>query len=115
MADTGWFADLLKESLSGVGFFADYVQLHFNLNPLLNVYSPIRLTVDGATRSTGEDDFPRALVGQMHKRVAKITIEPEECIAIHFRDGSILAFATAKKAGLAEAFTLFTKSGVYEE
>jgi hypothetical protein len=115
MSDVGWFADLLKESLSGVGFFADYVQLHFNLNPLLNVYSPMRVTVDGSSAASGDSDFPRALLGQMHKRVAKVTIEPDESISIHFRDGSVLAFATAKRAGLAEAFTLFTNAGVYEE
>jgi len=115
MADVGWFADLLKESLSGVGFFADYVQLHFNLNPLLNVYSPMRVTVDGSSAASGDSDFPRALLAQMQKRVAKVTIEPEESISIHFRDGSVLAFATAEKAGLAEAFTLFTNAGVYEE
>ena len=115
MSDVGWFADLLKESLSGVGFFADYVQLHFNLNPLLNVYSPMRVTVDGSSAASGDSDFPRALLGQMHKRVAKVTIEPDESISIHFRDGSILAFATAKKSGLTEAFTLFTNAGVYEE
>ena len=115
MSDVGWFADLLKESLSGVGFFADYVQLHFNLNPLLNVYTPIRVTVDGTTAATGEAGFPQALLGQMHKRVAKVTIELEESISIHFRDGSVLAFATAQKAGRAEAFTLFTNAGVHEE
>lgn len=115
MADVDWFADLLKESLSGVGFFADYVQLHFNLNPLLNVYTPVRVTVDGSTSASGEPDFPRALLGQMHKRVAKVTIQPEESIAIHFRDGSVLSFATARRAGLTEAFTLFTSAGVYEE
>ena len=115
MSDVGWFADLLKESLSGVGFFADYVQLHFNLNPLLNVYSPIRVTMDGTSSATGEAGFPDALLGQMHKRVAKVTIEPGECIAIHFRDGSVISFPTAQKAGLSEAFTLFTNAGVREE
>ncbi|HKD20019.1 MAG TPA: hypothetical protein VKG23_19360 [Thermoanaerobaculia bacterium] len=115
MADVGWFADLLEESLSGVGFFADYVQLHFDLNPLLNVYSPMRVTVDGTTAETGEADFPRALLAQMQKRVGKVTIEPEESISIHFRDGSVLSFATAQKAGLPEAFTLFTNAGVHEE
>jgi hypothetical protein len=114
MADVAWFADMLKESLSGVGFFADYVQLHFNLNPLLNVYSPIRVTVDGTAAATGDADFPSALLGQMHKRVAKVTIGTDE-IAIHFRDRSVLSFATAQKAGLAEAFTLFTNAGVHEE
>jgi len=114
MAEVSWFADLLKESLSGVGFFANYVQLHFNLNPLLNVYTPIRVTVDGTTSATGEADYPNALLGQMHKRVAKVTVDPSE-IAIHFRDGSLLSFATARKAGLAEAFTLFTNAGVHEE
>ena len=115
MAEVAWFADLLKESLSGVGFFADYVQLHFNLNPLLNVYTPMQLTVDGTMRRSGDPEFANALLGQMKKRVAKVTIDHGECIAIHFRDASVLAFPTARKAGVSEAFTLFTSEGVREE
>ena len=115
MAEAGWFAPLTRESLSGVGFFADYVQLHFNLNPLLNVYTSIRVTTDGASRKTGEAGFAEALLGQMSKRVAKVTIEPERCISIHFKDDSVVSFETARHSGLAQSFTLFTNAGVYEE
>ena len=115
MAQVDWFSDLLKETLSGVGFFADYVQLHFNLNPLLNIYTPIRVTADGATRASGEAEFANALLGQMHKPVARVTIEPERSISIHFRDDSVLSFDAARDGAFPEAFTLFTSAGVYEE
>jgi len=115
MAETGWFMPLTRESLSGVGFFADYVQLHFNLNPLLNVYTPIRVTVDGTSRSTGQEGFADALLGQMNKRVAKVTIEPERCIAILFKDDSVISFETTKNPAFPQSFTLFTNAGVFEE
>ncbi len=115
MAEVDWFADLLKETLSGVGFFADYVQLHFNLNPLLNIYTPVRVTVNGASSETGQAGFANALLGQMHKHVAKVAIEPEERITISFRDGSVLSFASGRREAFPEAFTLFTSAGVYEE
>lgn len=115
MAEVDWFSDLLKETLSGVGFFADYVQLHFNLNPLLNIYSPIRVTVNGTTRASGETEFANALLGQMRKPVAKVTIEPGQSISIHFRDASVLSFDAAGNGAFPETFTLFTSAGVYEE
>jgi len=115
MAEVEWFAELLKETLSGVGFFVDYVQLHFNLNPLLNIYTPICIRVDGATRSSGERDFAPTLIGQIRKAVARVTIEPEESISIHFKDKSVVAFSTRREHATPEAFTLFTAGGVFEE
>ena len=115
MAETGWFMPLTRESLSGVGFFADYVQLHFNLNPLLNVYTPILVTARGATQATGDPEFANALLGQMKKRVARVSIEAQKNIAIHFADASTLSFATAKDGAFPESFTLFTDVGIFEE
>ena len=115
MVEVGWFSDLLKETLSGVGFFADYVQLHFNLNPLLNIYTPIDVTTDGLTRSTGEPEFANALLGLMHKQVARVTIEAKRSISIHFKDASILSFASGCQEAFPESFTLFTSAGVFEE
>jgi hypothetical protein len=115
MAEAGWFAPLTRESLSGVGFFSDYVQLHFNLNPLLNVYTPIRVTMDGSSWKTGEAGFADALLGQMNKRVAKVMVEPERCISIHFKDDSVVSFETARNSAFPQSFTLFTNAGVFEE
>jgi hypothetical protein len=115
MPEIEWFSDLLKETLSGVGFFVDYVQLHFNLNPLLNIYTPVLVAVNGTTWSSGDADFPSALIGQIRKAVAKVTIDPHKGVAIHFRDKSIVSFSTSREGGHAEAFTLFTAAGVYEE
>jgi hypothetical protein len=115
MAEVEWFAELPKESLSGVGFFADYVQLHFNLNPLLNIYGPVRVAANGTTRSSSDPDFATALIGQIRKAVARVTIEPEQSISIHFRDKSVVAFSTQRDEARPEAFTLFTDTGVYEE
>lgn len=115
MAEVGWFADLLKESLTGVGFFADYVQLHFDLNPLLNIYAPIEITSDGVTRSTGDLDFANALIGLIRRSVAKVTVAPGEAITIHFRGASLLTFSTRRDPRRGEAFTLFTEGGVFEE
>ena len=67
MAEVEWFAELLKETLSGVGFFVDYVQLHFNLNPLLNIYTPVVVAVNGTNRSSGQPEFANALIGQIRK------------------------------------------------
>jgi len=116
MPEVEWFADLLVGSLTGVGFFADYVQLHFNLHPLLNIYTPILLVLDGTARRSGEPEFPGALIGQIRKRVARVTIELEKSISIHFRDASVLSFSTRRDEATPEAFTLFTRGGaIYEE
>ena len=115
MADIGWFAELLKETLSGVGFFEDYVQLHFNLHPLLNIYSSVLVTVDGAGRASGEPGFADALLGQMRKKVADVQIEAERCIAIRFKDGSAVSFSTKPPKGSRAAFTLFTAGGAIHE
>lgn len=115
MPEIEWFADLLKETLSGVGFFVDYVQLHFNLNPLLNIYTPVVVAINGATWTTGDPDFPNALIGQIRKAVARVAIDPGKCVAIHFRDKSIVSFSTRRDDEHAETFTLFTTAGVYEE
>ncbi|HTR02484.1 MAG TPA: hypothetical protein VMN82_04745 [Thermoanaerobaculia bacterium] len=115
MAEIAWFDALLEETLSGVGFFVDYVQLHFNLNPLLNVYTPILVTARGATQATGDPGFANALLGQMKKRVARVSIEAQKNIAIHFADASTLSFATAKDGAFPESFTLFTDVGIFEE
>ncbi len=115
MAQVGWFADLLKEDLSGVVWVRDYVQLQFNPNPLLNVYTPITVTVNNLSRVSGEPEFANALIGQINKWVGKVTIEPE-AISIHFKDGSLISFSTKPEHVGHVAFTLFTKAGgVYEE
>jgi hypothetical protein len=115
MAEVGWFADLLKEDLSGVVWVRDYVQLQFNPNPVLNVYTPITVTVDSVSRVSGDTDFANALIGQINKWVGKITIELQ-AISIHFKDGSIISFSTSPEHVTHEAFTLFTSGGgVYEE
>ncbi len=115
MAEISWFADLPKESLSGVGFFADYVQLHFNLDPLLNIYTPVTVVVDGASHVTGDIGFANALIGQIEKPVSHVSVEAGACIAIHFQDTSVIAFSTQQARAGREAFTLFTESGVYAE
>jgi hypothetical protein len=115
MAEVEWFAELLKETLSGVGFFVDYVQLHFNLNPLLNIYTPVVVAVNGTNRSSGQPEFANALIGQIRKAVVRVAIEPEDRISIHFRDASTVSFSTRSERSVSEAFTLFTESGVYEE
>jgi hypothetical protein len=116
MARVEWFEDLLVEDLSGVTFVRNYVQLQFNPNPMLNVYTPITVTAEGRQNRTGEQDFANALIGQINKHVAKVTIEPETSISIHFRDGSVVSFSTRSEDVEYEAFTLFTKGGgVYEE
>jgi hypothetical protein len=116
VAEVAWFKDLLVEDLSGVTFVRDYVQLQFNPNPVLNVYTPITVTTDALKSRTGESEFANVLIGQINKFVAEVTIEPEVSISIHFRDGSVISFSTRPEDRVHEAFTLFTKAGgVYEE
>ena len=115
MACVEWFSELVVESLSGVAFLHDYVQLHFNLNPLLNIYTPVTVLVDGGSHVSGDAGFANALIGQIEKPVSHVTVEAGACIAIHFRDTSVIAFSTQRAKARREAFTLFTESGVYAE
>ena len=116
MAKPEWFNDLLTEDLSGVVFVRDYVQLQFNPNPTLNIYTPITVSADGRTTRSGEDQFANALIGQLNKFVADVQVG-EHDIAIRFRDGSAVSFSTLPEdVGAYEAFTFFTRGGaVYEE
>jgi hypothetical protein len=116
MAKVSWFKDLLVEDLSGVVFVRDYVQLQFNPKPILNIYSPITVTVDGCSRKTGDQEFANALIGQINKFVGEVTVEPNTSISVRFRDGSIISFSTRPEDVVHESFTLFTKAGgIYEE
>ena len=116
MVEVAWFKDLLVEDLSGVTFVRDYVQLQFNPNPMLNVYTPITVASNGLRRVSGEPEFANALIGQINKFVSEVTIESEISISIHFRDSSVISFSTRREDVVYEAFTLFTREGAeYEE
>jgi hypothetical protein len=116
VAKSEWFRDLLTEDLSGVVFVRDYVQLQFNPNPTLNIYTPIAVAKGGTTHRSGDDQFANALIGQINKWVADVRVNDQD-IAIHFRDDSVVSFSTRPDdVGPYEAFTFFTRNGeVYEE
>ena len=115
MVSADWFSTIAAESLSGVAFLYDYVQLHFNLDPLLNIYTPVTVVVDGASHVSGDISFANALIGQIDKPVSHVSVEAGACVAIHFRDTSVIAFSTQRAKPGREAFTLFTENGVFAE
>ena len=115
MVAVEWFSTIAAESLSGVAFLYDYVQLHFNLDPLLNIYTPVTVVVDGASHVSGDIGFANALIGQIDKPVSHVSVEAGACVAIHFQDTSVIAFSTQRAKPGREAFTLFTENGVYAE
>jgi hypothetical protein len=116
MAKPEWFRDLLTEDLSGVVFVRGYVQLQFNPKPILNIYTPITVRHNGATRTSGDDQFANALIGQLNKWVADVQVADAD-ITLLFRDGSSVSFSTRPEhVDGYEAFTFFTRDGaVYEE
>ena len=75
MVAVEWFSTIAAESLSGVAFLYDYVQLHFNLDPLLNIYTPVTVVVDGASHVSGDIGFANALIGQIDKPVSHVSVE----------------------------------------
>ena len=115
MVAVEWFSTIAAESLSGVAFLYDYIQLHFNLDPLLNIDTPVTVIVDGASHVSGDIGFANALIGQIDKPVSHVSVEAGACVAIHFRDTSVIAFTTQRAKPGREAFTLFTENGVFAE
>jgi len=117
MAEVKWFKDLVDEDLSGVTFVRDYVQLHFNPPPTLNVYTPITVTEGGREIRSGSPEFANALIAQIDKFVSQVSIEPGVAIRIEFRDGSAISFSIRQEdIGKYDAFTLFDRKGaVFEE
>ena len=82
MVSVEWFSAIAAESLSGVAFLYDYIQLHFNLDPLLNIYTPVTVIVDGASYVSGDTAFANALIGQIDKPVSHVSVEGGACIAM---------------------------------
>jgi hypothetical protein len=80
---------LIGEQLSSVEFVQDYVQLRFN-GPCLTVYCSLhQITKDDLTKTWGEAGYCDELCRLTALSIEQVRIEPSECLAITFDDGSI--------------------------
>lgn len=88
MSDRQPFLDqLLTEDLSGVVFVRDYLQLQFNPNPTLDVYTACHVVSAGESASLGEPVFAKLAIAQIGKDVTKAS-ERDGAVVVEFEDGS---------------------------
>lgn len=92
---------LLTEDLSGVTFVRDYLQLQFNPNPQINVYSKCSVTVGAHHAVFGEPAFANLIISCIGLQVVAveddldaqritISLERDARIEIPYSDGSYI-------------------------
>ena len=82
------FKELVGNTLSGITFVMDYLQLQFNPPPTLNVYTPISVQVGTARASFGEAPFANLALSQIGKEVKSVVFSLHDAMTISFVDGS---------------------------
>lgn len=106
----GRFSEIIGEYLSGVTFVMDYLQLHFNPPPLLNVYTPTTVRCGEETALFGEPDFANLVIGQIGKNVATVNIADDEWLEIRFEDDSTITVSLRREDYVGpEAVNLFCR------
>jgi hypothetical protein len=85
--------ELVGEDLSGVTFVRDYLQLQFNPPPCLNVFARVTVRTAVEEASSGDDSFPRLLVGQINKFVQKVDVRAGRSLDLTFDDASVISIS----------------------
>ena len=83
---------LVGTELASVAFVRDYVQLGFD-GPVLNALTPIAVTTNGITVTSGDADFRNRLCELIGGRVSGIRLRSGESLSIDFEDGSLVALS----------------------
>jgi hypothetical protein len=83
-------APIVGENLSAVTFVQDYIQLHFNPPPIMNIYSKVWVSSEGQKVSIGEPPFANLIVGQINKVLSSISHFEGQSLCLHFTDGSCI-------------------------
>jgi hypothetical protein len=106
------FQELLGESLSGVTFVQDYLQLQFNPPPVLNVYTPVVVASGGQSARFGEAAFANLLIGQINKSVISVGLIAQESLSIGFEDDSAIVVSLLPGDHVGpEGLSLFCRDG----
>ena len=95
-----WVAEasshFVGNDLSGVVFVRDYIQLQFNPPPTVNSLSTLTVVSnDGSSTVQGAEPFANALIAQVTKVVATVSLYPSRYLAFRFEDGSEIRISVA--------------------